>query len=192
MLGSSFVIPDRTDEAHSQPKRARKRAMIDDTNSETDVVVEEMEKILEFPAIILPSRYLKRPSSYRNKGINADDFFREWISDRYVLYTNTTRSSFEFVRDMIKDDAVFVNPRKGSKSQQRSMHLQLFIVFSRFVAFGHGWRFDKVCKSLNVSHGIVPIYTERVYKAICRHTTRWVQWPTVAERKALSVLAEAK
>ncbi len=46
MLGSSCVKPVRNDEAHSQLNRARKRTMIDDTNSDTDVVVEETGEIL--------------------------------------------------------------------------------------------------------------------------------------------------
>jgi hypothetical protein len=172
----------------------RKRIPIDNSNSDTDDVEEELEENVGSAAIIVSTRISKkRPGNYRNKGIDADETFRNWINDsRYLLYTHMTRSSFEFVHDMIKDDAIFINSAPKSPSKQRSVFFQLFITLSRLVGYGEGWSFDKVCESFNVGHGTVPTYTERVCTAIGRHADRWIQWPTDAARKDLSALAEAQ
>ena len=188
-------MPGKTERARalSELYHARKRILIDNADSDTDGIDEAMGENLALTAHIMSTRHLRRPSAYRNKGHNADATFHKWITDaRYVSHTHMTRASFEFVYDMIKDDVVLVNHNPASKSRQRSVYFQLFITLSRFVAFGDGWCFDKVCESFNVGHGTVPVYTERVCTAINRHSGRWVKWPTAAERRDLSALAEEK
>jgi hypothetical protein len=173
--------------------RARKRILIEENDSDTDAVDEAMEENLEFTATIQSQRYLLRPSKYRNKNFDADKYFHEWINDsRYVVFTHMTRSSFEFVHAMIKDDIVFVNPNPRSTSQQRSVYFQLFIALSRFASNGDGWCFDKVCESFEVGHGTILLYTERVCTALGRHEKKWVSWPNALQRRELSALGDAK
>jgi hypothetical protein len=61
---------------------ARKRILIDNDDSDTDFVDDEMAANLELTSAILAQRCLKRPSRYRNKGFNADQAFHEWITDQ--------------------------------------------------------------------------------------------------------------
>ena len=170
-------MPGLTDRAKALRSlyHARKRILIDQADSDTDVVDQEMAENLEFESVILSRRTLKRPSRYRNKNFNADVAFRSWINEeRYQIFTHMSRSSFEYVYNIIKDDAVFVNPSAISTSQQRSVYFQLFIAMTRFVSHGDGWCFDKVCEAFNVGHGTVPLYTERVCSALGRHADEWV------------------
>jgi hypothetical protein len=132
-------MPGRYDRAKALTEHyhARKRTPIDDSNSDTDDVEEEVLENVGSAAIIVSKRNSKRPCSYRNKGFDADKTFRNWINDaRYLLYTHMTRSSFEFVHDMIKDDAVFLNSTPECKSKQRSVFFQLFITLSRLGGYG--------------------------------------------------------
>jgi hypothetical protein len=78
--------------------RARKRILMHPIDSDTDAVDAEMETNLEFTATILSRRSLKRPSSYRNKGFNADAHFQGWITEqKYQVFTHMSRTSFLFV-----------------------------------------------------------------------------------------------
>lgn len=172
--------------------RARKRILIEES-SDTDAVDEKMAENIELTATILSRRYNERPSKYRNKNFDADKAFHEWINDtRYVVFTHMTRSSFEFVHELIKDDIVFVNPNPRSTSQQRSVYFQLFIAVSRFCSDGDGWCFDKVCENFEIGHGTIVLYTERVCIALGRHEKKWVSWPNALQRRELSALGEAK
>ena len=172
---------------------ARKRILIDNPQSDTDAVDDEMAATLEMTSTILQQRTLKRPSTYRNKGFNADAAFRAWITDaRYTVFTHMTRSSFEFVYEMIREDPMFVNPNGASPSQQRSVYLQLFVAMSRLVSDGDGWCIDRACEAFNIGHGTVNMYTERVITAINKHASVWVRWPNVDERKVLSALGDSK
>jgi hypothetical protein len=72
--------------------------LIDQADSDTEAVDAEMEENLELEATILSRRTLKRPSTYRNKGFNADAHFQDWITEqKYVVFTHMTRTSFMFV-----------------------------------------------------------------------------------------------
>ena len=173
--------------------RARKRILIEEADSDTDAEDEAMEENLAFTAVLLSRRYIKRPSNYRNKDFDADKAFHAWLTDtNYVVFTHMTRSSFEFVHNMIKDDPIFVNPSPISTSHQRSVYFQLFIALSRFVCDGDGWCFDKVCESFKVGHGTIKLYTERVCTALGRHEKTWISWPNAAQRRDLSALGESK
>jgi hypothetical protein len=72
--------------------------LIDQADSDTEAVDAEMDSNLELEATILSRRTLKRPSTYRNKGFNADAHFQGWITEqKYVVFTHMTRTSFMFV-----------------------------------------------------------------------------------------------
>jgi hypothetical protein len=188
-------MPGKTDRARALNSlyKARKRILIDDPDFDTDVVDEEMAANLELTATILSQRCLKRPSTYRNKGVNADAAFHEWINDqRYVVFTHMTRSSFDHIYQMIRDDPVFINPNTLSPSQQRSVYFQLFVALSRLVSDGDGWSLNKVAECFNIGHGSVILYTERVCEAISRHVKKWITWPNAASRSALSALGDQK
>ena len=140
-------MPGKTERARALEDlyHARKRILIDDDDTDSDAVDEEMQANLELTATILSQRSLKRPSRYRNKGFNADLAFHEWLNDRrYVVFTHMTRASFDYVYEMIHQDPVFVNPNILSPSHQRSVYFQLFIALSRLVSNGDGWNLDKV------------------------------------------------
>jgi hypothetical protein len=211
-------MPGTTERAKALQElyHGRKRILITEADSDTDIVEEEMAENLEVTAVILSRRHLKRPNRYRNKDFDADKAFHSWINDaRYVVFTHMTRSSFDYVYNMIKDDVVFVNPSPISSSQQRSVYFQLFIAMSRFVSQGDGWCFDKVAEAFDVGHGTIPLYTERVCTAIGRHAQQWVccfwfyfgnylslhrlhslylqvSWPNAEQRRDLAALGESK
>ena len=93
-------MPGLTDRAKNLRSlyHARKRILIDQADSDTEAVDAEMEENLELEATILSRRTLKRPSTYRNKGFNADAHFQDWITEqKYVVFTHMTRTSFMFV-----------------------------------------------------------------------------------------------
>jgi hypothetical protein len=188
-------MPGKTERARALEDlyHARKRILIDDDNTDSDAVDEEMQANLELTATILSQRSLKRPSRYRNKGFNADLAFHEWLNDRrYVVFTHMTRASFEYVYEMIHQDPVFVNPNILSPSHQRSVYFQLFIALSRLVSNGDGWNLDKVSECFNIAHGTVTLYTERVCAAIAVHVNTWIKWPNAEARTALSALGDEK
>ena len=70
---------------------------------------------------------------------------------------------------MIQDHPVFVNPSVLSPSQQRSVHWQLFIALSRLSSDGEGWSMNKVSEVLEIGHGTVITYCDRVCEAINSH-----------------------
>ena len=77
--------------------RGRKRIIMQPEDSDTDAVAEEMEINLEYTSAILSRRTLKRPSTYRNKGFNADAHFQGWITEqKYQVFTHMSRTSFLF------------------------------------------------------------------------------------------------
>ncbi len=77
--------------------RGRKRIIMQPEDSDTDAVAEEMETNLEYTSAILSRRTLKRPSTYRNKGFNADAHFQGWITEqKYQVFTHMSRTSFLF------------------------------------------------------------------------------------------------
>ena len=79
-------------------KHAKKRILIDDDNFYSDVVDEQMEQNSEMTAAILSRRQLKRPSTYRNKGFDADIAFRAWLTDqKFQVFTHMNRGSFDVV-----------------------------------------------------------------------------------------------
>jgi hypothetical protein len=93
---------------------------------------------------------------------------------------------------MIKDHPVFVNPSLLSPSQQRSVHLQLFIALSRLSSDGDGWSMNKTNEVLEIGHGTVILYCDRVCEAINSHQHEWIRWPNAASRRALSALGDQK
>ena len=93
---------------------------------------------------------------------------------------------------MIQDHPVFVNPSVLSPSQQRSVHLQLFIALSRLSSDGEGWSMNKVSEVLEIGHGTVITYCDRVCEAINSHQREWIRWPNAAARRALSALGDEK
>jgi hypothetical protein len=89
-------MPGTTERARvlKQLWRSRKRILIEE-DSDTDGVDEAMEANLALTSAILSRRQLKRPSTYRNKGFNADEMFQTWITDRrYQVFTHMNRESF--------------------------------------------------------------------------------------------------
>ena len=100
LLVTLFVMPGTTERALALRSlyHARKRIIMQPEDSDTDAVAEEMELNLEYTSAILSRRTLKRPSTYRNKGFNADAHFQDWITEqKYVVFTHMTRTSFMFV-----------------------------------------------------------------------------------------------
>jgi hypothetical protein len=93
---------------------------------------------------------------------------------------------------MIQNHPVFVNPSVLSPSQQRSVHLQLFAALSRLASDGAGWGLNKVCEMLEIGHGTVVTYSDRVCEAINSHHHEWIRWPNAAARRALSALGDEK
>ncbi len=87
---------------------------------------------------------------------------------------------------------VFVNPSVLSPSQQRSVHLQLFIALSRLVSDGDGWCMDKISETFHIGHGSVTTYTQRVCEAINAHVHRYVCWPDANARRLLAALGDEK
>ena len=188
-------MPPETDRARTLKglKHARKRILIDAPDSDSDVVDEEMGLNLEMTSTILSRRQLKRPSTYRNKGFDADIAFRAWLTEpKYQVFTHMNRGSFEVVYEMIREDPVFTNPNPRSPSQQRSVYFQLFVALSRIASQGDGWCTDKACEVFNIGHGTVLLYSERVCLAVNKHVDVFVRWPNAAARKALSALGESK
>jgi hypothetical protein len=188
-------MPPETDRAKMLKGlfHARKRILIDNADSDSDVVDDEMGQNLELTAAILSRRQLKRPSTYRNKGFDADIAFRAWLTDqKFKVFTHMNRASFDVVYEMIREDPVFTNPNPQSPSQQRSIYFQLFVALSRIVSEGDGWCIDKACEVFVIGHGTVLLYTERVCLAINKHVDNFVRWPNAAARKALSALGESK
>ncbi len=82
--------------------------------------------------------------------------------------------------DLIQAHPVFVNPSGLSPSQQRSVHFQLFIALSRLSSDGDGWSMNKTNEVLEIGHGTVNIYCERVCEAINSHHREWIRWPNAA------------
>ncbi len=190
-----FVMPRLSERAKALNTlyHARKRILIDNSDSDSANVDEEMADNLEITAFLLSQRYLKRPSHYRNKEFDADTAFHEWLTEaRYVAFTHMTSISFEFIFNMIKDDAIFVNPSPISTSQQRSVYFQLFVALSRFACHGDGWCLDRACECFRIGHGTILLYTERVCEAIGRHVNHWIKWPNAVQRRDLSALGESK
>ena len=93
-------MPPETDRARTLKGlyHARKRILIDAPDSDSDVVDEEMGLNLEMTSTILSRRQLKRPSTYRNKGFDADAAFQGWLTDqRFRTFTHMDRGSFDVV-----------------------------------------------------------------------------------------------
>ena len=188
-------MPPETDRARTLKGlyHARKRILIDAPDSDSDVVDEEMGLNLEMTSTILSRRQLKRPSTYRNKGYDADVAFQAWLTDaRFRTFTHMDRGSVDVVYNLIRDDPVFTNPNPQSPSQQRSVYFQLFVALSRLASDGDGWCIDKGSEVFNIGHGTVLLYTERACLAINKHVERFVRWPNAAARRALSALGEQK
>lgn len=188
-------MPPETERAKALKSlyHARKKILIDGADSDSDVVDAEMEDNLELTSAILSRRHLKRPSTYRNKGFNADVAFQGWITEqRYVVFTHMTRTSFEYIHEMIRLDPSFVNPNPESPSQQRSAYLQLFVALTRLKSDGDGMCLDSCSELFNIGHGTVLLYTERVCVALAAHSPSWVRWPNAASRRALSALGHSK
>ena len=188
-------MPGKTERARELENlyHARKRILIDDYTSDSDAIDEEMRQNLEMTATILRVRNFSRPKTYRNKGFDADQAFQSWLTDmRFVTFAHMSRSSFEYIFQMIRDDTIFVNPSFASPSRQRSVYFQLFVALTRLTADGDGGCINRVCELFNIGHGTIIKYTERVCAAMVRHVDRWVRWPDETARKALSALGQAK
>ena len=169
----------------------RKRILIDG-DSDSDVVDEAMAENLEMTAFVLKHRYFSRPKTYRNKGYDAEAAFQTWITDRRIaVFTHMSKSSSEFIYNMIKEYSGFVNPSFASPSRQRSVYFQLFVCLTKLTGNGDGGCIDRVAELFNLGHGTIMNYTYRCIRAINEHVGTYVVWPNAARRAELSSYADA-
>ena len=138
-------------------------------------------------------RYFNRPLEYRNKSYNADTVFQEWLSERRILtFTHMSRRSYEFIYNLIRSDARFVNPSATSPARQRSVFFQLFVALTRLTGDGDAGCVRRVCELFNIGTGTVGNYTRRCVAAINAHADTYIFWPNSRRRAELSAYADSK
>ena len=187
-------MPDKSSRAQALDElyHMRKRILIEG-DSDSDAVEEAMEENLALNLAIQQCRYFERPLEYRNKSYNADTVFQEWLSERRILtFTHMSRRSYEFIYNLIRSDARFVNPSATSPSQQRSVFFQLFVALTRLTGDGDAGCVKRVCELFNIGTGTVGNYTRRCIAAINAHADTYIFWPNSRRRAELSAYADSK
>jgi hypothetical protein len=170
----------------------RKKIIMGDSDS--DIVDEAMDENMALTCTIQSRRYFQRPETYRNKGINADARFQTWIlegGNRFYVFTHMQQSSFLFIFDLIRDNAVFATSA-ASPAVQRAVFFQLFVALTKISGGGEGNGIDKVCETFNIGHGTVALYVRRCITAINSHSSTFVVWPNKTRRAELSAYADRK
>lgn len=195
MILSHYTMPGKTDRARALESLShmRKRILIHGDDSDSDGIDEAMKENIELTVAIQSRRYFERPIEYRNKGVDANDAFQEWINDRrIVVYTHMSRRSLDYVYQMIRESPVFVNPSVLSPSRQRSIYFQLFVCLSSLTGDGDGACIDRLNELFNIGHGTISIYNERCIAAINEHVDAFVCWPNAARRAELATYGDVK
>ena len=158
--------------------------------SDSEDVEEGMEMLVEAKLVLCSSRYLQRPSKYKQDvDVVSEEWFGAWLSEtRFVLYCKMGRRSFEWVYSHIRDHPVFSSGL--SPSCQRSVQFQVFVALSRLAQSGSAGSQLKVAQDFKLSSGAVHLYTTRVLRALEPVGAKFIKWPNAARRRLLSAIGE--
>ncbi|XP_067633653.1 putative nuclease HARBI1 isoform X1 [Eurosta solidaginis] len=102
---------------------------------------------------------------------------------RFRTIARVSRSTFQVLYDLIKDDEIFNGPRS---CKQFSLETQLLVVLYRLGSSGEGATISKIASLFGVSDGgAIQNMTNRIFQAILKVRQQFVYWPDSAERQSL-------
>ncbi|ETN11176.1 hypothetical protein PPTG_10128 [Phytophthora nicotianae INRA-310] len=113
-----------------------------------------------------------------------DDEFRKFI--------RVSKITFNVLVEMIHQDIVFKAKGDKAKKQQRDVALQLAITLEWYGAYGNGNSVAHLVRDYAVGMGTVPTYVRRVQKALLRHYTTCVSWPSQQQRALSAAFHEER
>ncbi|XP_054083341.1 putative nuclease HARBI1 [Zeugodacus cucurbitae] len=105
--------------------------------------------------------------------------------NRFREIVRVSKTTFDFIIDLIKDDEVFNGPRS---CKQFPIQIQLAVVMYRLGSCGEGATITKIASLFGISDGgVIQVMTNRVFDAIIKRKTQFLFWPDPVERRALVV-----
>ncbi|XP_050340844.1 uncharacterized protein LOC126767356 [Bactrocera neohumeralis] len=112
-----------------------------------------------------------------------NDVLWELDETRFKKITRLNWKTFDFILNLIKDDASFNQIRS---CKQFPLKTQLAIVLYRLGSNGEGATLSKIAGLFGVSDGgIIQNLTDRIFKALLKHKDQYLFWPNSDERKKL-------
>lgn len=135
-------------------------------------------------------RYLYR-STKVPKGPPLQDMLPLWVHDcqRFRQSVRVHYPTFCKILAMIEEDAIFHN---NSFNRQAPVAVQLAVALERIGTNGNGTCVRRLAQVSGISEGTVCLYTNRVIKALLRHSGRVLQYPNARRRSQISAYFEEK
>ncbi|KAE9355365.1 hypothetical protein PR003_g2898 [Phytophthora rubi] len=138
--------------------------------------VDELHEIL---LQLLSRRYMAARINKRRSHEFARQYFLNLHDDDFRQLTRTTRESFEFISNKIKDHRVFQN---NSDHPQAPIWLQLAVALDRLGTNGNGSSMGRTTKIWGVGTGTLDLFTARVVIALSDMFDEYIKWPSSDER----------
>ena len=93
-----------------------------------------------------------------------------------------SKSSFDTLDPLLSDD---LTSSATGRPQLNSRH-QILLTLNRLGTYGSGTNIGCIARKFGVPEGSVANYTRRVIKAICKHASTMIVWPSPQERAQIS------
>ena len=166
---------------------------------------ESVEDIKDLAAAVCLSelrkrRYLERPKKHRKSpanerfrtDLNADKKIQDdnssksempWLTnDEFLQKYRVSRSSFQYIYDLIRDHPVF-----NSKTKRMTPTAHQLMVWLKYVGTeGSGASNSNQRGTFGVGYGTADLYRKRVTIALRSLSKEYIKWPDRDERKQLS------
>ncbi|EGZ19437.1 hypothetical protein PHYSODRAFT_298000 [Phytophthora sojae] len=123
---------------------------------------------------LLSRRYMTAKVNKPRSHEFASQYFLNLDDDDFRQLTRTTRESFEFISNKIKDHRVFQNI---SDHPQAPIWLQLAVALDRLGTNGNGSSLGRTTKIWGVGTGTLDLFTDRVVIALIDMSDEYIKRP---------------